>query len=107
MLTQADVEDELVRLSDRLEESTHELAKHMQAYAQAEVNFKRAFAQTFVKAEGAMDLREQIAVLETADERMAWRSAEALKDSTQELCRTYRNQIDALRTIGANVRAQT
>lgn len=107
MLTQADVEEELVRLSDALENKTHELARHSTAWAEAEVNFKRAFAQAFVSAEGAMDLREQIAVLETADERMAWRAAEALRDSTQELCRTYRNQIDALRTIGANVRAQT
>lgn len=107
MLTQADVEDELVRLSDALEKATYRLADESQAAAKAEVDFKRAFAQVFVQAEGAMDLREQIAVLETADQRMKWRTSEALRDSTQELCRTYRNQIDALRTIGANVRAQT
>lgn len=107
MLTQADVESELERLTDALEKTTFQLAEQMEKYGRAEVDFKRAFALAFTKAEGAMDLREQIAVLETADERMAWRMAEARKDGTQELCRTFRNQIDALRTIGANVRAQT
>lgn len=104
MITPGQVEDELQRFMIRLEEATEHMAALGRAAGEAEVAHKVAYAQAFLRATGPVATREQLAVSETADAMLARRIAEVQLQSQREVLHTIRTQIDALRTIAANLR---
>lgn len=111
-VVQGDIEGEIVRISDRLEKATDRLQEVSVAHAHAEADYRYAYAQAFLKRrEGDEKLtdkiREQRATEETTEQFRARRVAEAEQMSLQEKCRQLRSQLDAIRTLSANVRAQT
>lgn len=103
-IAQADVEAEIMRLSSLAEKVTHELAKRARAAAEADVAYKVAHAKALLAAEGAQYVRDAEATVRSERELTEKRATEALLLAAQEAGRNYRAQLDALRSINANLR---
>lgn len=112
-LTAVEVEAELVRLSAWLEDLTNgtdevmSVAELGEQAGTAEVAYKQAYAATWVGTDGTTSKRDQVAIQNTADLLRARRYAEAQLAARKEALTTVRDQMGTLRTIAANVRAQT
>jgi hypothetical protein len=105
-LTPVEVEEELARMSDLMEDSIDELKKRSLEAARAEANYRREFAKNFLMADEKTDkAREQRALHECGDLLQTRLIAAALRDSAEEACRHRRMQGDMLRTIAANARS--
>lgn len=105
-ITQVFIESEIVRLCAYAETVTQTLARRARDSADADANYKKAHAQSFLMAQGkTVGDREAVAALETADEYQARKIAEALLLSAQEAGRNVRAQLDSLRSLNANQRA--
>lgn len=104
-IAQLDLEDELLRLNRMAEEVTQKLAKRARAAAKADADYHRAYYSTFLRSEGAMELRKATAKDATADLYAAWKDAEALLESAKEAGRNYREQLQSVRSVNANHRA--
>lgn len=107
MLTQVKVEQELIRLSELMERRTNELADLAEQAAIAEVDHKAAYARAFVNTTGTSQFREHMATVMTCDALMRRKLKEAVYSSAKESLHSIRAQLDALRTISANLRGQT
>ncbi len=105
MLAQADVEAEIMRLSERCEQVTLSLAKRAVAAAEADAAFKVAYAKAYLLADGPVAEREAHAAIATQREYRDHRIAEAKFKSASEAGRNARTQLEALRSIAANIRS--
>jgi len=106
MVVQTDVEREIMRLARLGEENLHVLAERAEFAAVADATYKREHAQAVLKADAdTVAERDAQAALVTADAYLARRIAEARLMACQEAGRAYRSQLDALRSINANLRA--
>lgn len=104
-LSQAEVEAEIIRLSDLCERATQEVRRRGEAAATARTNFKVEFAKARLKAKGAtVSEREDEAVIYTEQLLREHDHTTALFESAKEAGRNYRAQLDALRSINANLR---
>lgn len=106
-LTAIEVEGELLRLMERLEQDTEELAFRAQQAAEAEANHKGRWASVFLQAEGTESKRKAEADVVVHDLYLKRKVTEGLYLATRESCSSLRAQLDALRTISANIRSQT
>lgn len=112
-LTQNGVEREITRLSGLMEEGVEELDRVSSDAAVAEADFKIRYAQERIKAKvqagGKITVSDadDAATVETETELRRRLVTEAKKEVGQERMRTLRARIDALRTVSANIRAQT
>jgi hypothetical protein len=117
-LTQAGVEREIMRLSNAMEEATEELAKYADEAAVAEADYKVGYAKAVLKAGMRTDGtgrggrltegdKEATAIVEVEQELRRRCVKDAHHQVAQEKLRTMRARIDALRTVSANIRAQT
>lgn len=106
-LSASEVEGEIRRLLDRMEELTQQIAREAEEAGRSEAAHKAAYATNYLQFEGAGHLREQQATQQTAGLFRARKIAEAKYYSTKEALGTVRAQVDALRTIAANIRGQT
>lgn len=104
-LSQADVEEEILRIAALAERCTHEIAKRARAAAQADADYKIANAKAFLVAEGPVAEREARALTDCADLYRERRMTEAVLLAAQEAGRNYRSQLEALRSICANLRS--
>lgn len=107
LLTQAQVENEILRLSQRLENLTDELAGRARAAAEAEANHKGRHATVYLATEGSIAERNARADVECHDLYTARLITAAQYETTKQACRSTETQLDSLRTIAANIRAQT
>ena len=105
VLNQHEVEQELMRLSAMAEKAMQALAKRAREAADAEVTHKVARAKALLLADGPVSVREAQADVATEDEYRARRNAEAVLMAAQEAGRTYRAQLDAVRSVNSNLRA--
>jgi hypothetical protein len=105
VLNQAQVEAEILRLSNLAERATTALAKRARVAAEADADYKCAHAKAFLEADGTVGEREARAALATQVQYRDRKIAEALLMGAQEAGRNYRAQLDALRSIAANLRA--
>lgn len=105
------VEADIRRLCGLLEELTADLAQAARTAALADAAYKREHAKSLLGARGieksTVGEREAVADLECADEYEARRISEAVLMAKQESGRNIRAQLDALRSINANLRAVT
>jgi hypothetical protein len=111
-LTQAEVESLILDTADRLEEVTTEFADISDQAANAEADYKLAMARTWLGVASSdrkmtTTERQMRADLLTNDALRRYKVAEAQRAATREALLSYRARIDALRTVSANVRAQT
>lgn len=105
-VTQIRVESEIFRLCELAEKVTTEIAARAIDAAEADAGYKKAHASAYLMAQGkTVGDREAASALETADEYMSRRISEARLLAAQEAGRNYRAQLDALRSINANMRA--
>lgn len=109
MLTQADTEDRIIRLADVLDQQTELFAVLSEQRAEAEADFKYLYSRAFVEQTSKVPVatKEAIGQLRGADEFRRWKILEARERATQQKLIAVRAQLDALRTIAANVRAST
>lgn len=118
LVTPAYVEKEIVRLSNNMSDVTDGLSQLAQDMANAEVNYKRAWSREMIRARATLDgdgpkgrvtvdQAESFAIEHVHEELLAHLSATAMYDVAKEVLRTTRSQVDALRTIAANQRAQS
>lgn len=106
-LTQVRIESEIARLCALLEATTDELAKASEASAEHEIAWKLAEASALLRSDQkSAELRKAGALVESRTQYANHVRADAVRDSIQEKCRTLRAQLDSLRTLSANVRAQ-
>lgn len=111
-LTQHEVEQRIMQISDTLDETTELLASLLIERATAEADYKHAFARVMVNlAQSSSRLpvaaKEAIATTRTEAEFRNWKLWEAREKACQQQLHSLRAQLDALRTIAANVRAVT
>ena len=104
IVTPVNVEREIVRLCELCELVVTQIAKRARTAAETDAEYKRLHARAVLEAEGTVAEREARAHLAAADEYLARRIAEAELLAAQEAGRNYRAQLDALRSINANVR---
>lgn len=105
-LSQVSVEREILRISGLLDHQVTEIAKRARNAAQSEADYKLAYAKALIVAGGkTVADRESEALIECEDLYRARLAADAVLLAAQEAGRSYRAQIDALRTLAANQRA--
>jgi hypothetical protein len=112
LLTQGEVEHEIVRLSSLLEERTGEYADLCMSEAETDIAYKRRrdtmlMNLSVVAPNGTATEKNARIAMVCADEYAEQRLAEARTKSCKEALLSLRHQLDALRTLAANIRAQT
>lgn len=106
-VTPATVENEIRRLANKLEVKTDELADLFQAAADAEVVYRVEFAKALLRSqEKTVAEREADATVQCAALLTDRKCKEAVADAGRESCRSLRDQLNAVQSVGANLRAQ-
>lgn len=111
-LTQIDVEGEITRLSKILETATGMLATASEEAAVGEADYRIAYSKAFLNPPSGEEkltekIRESHALIVAEAELRRYKLTAAKQLALQEKCRQLRAQLDAVRTISANVRGQT
>jgi hypothetical protein len=105
IITPAEAEAELTRLSAKLEEKSDELPGRLQTAAEADVAYRLAYARALVRAEGdTVSEREAGATLAVETELRDRKYSEAIADACRESIRSLREQLRACQSINANAR---
>jgi hypothetical protein len=105
-ISQVEIEDEILRLTDMLEIETETFEQLAIDSASKEANYKSAWSKEYLGAKGSIKEREAWADYKLEDLIMQYKISEALVKSKREKLHSLRTSIDALRTLAANVRAQ-
>jgi len=105
LIAQDDLEAEMRRLSGLLDQATSKIAYRETRAAQAKVEYEIAYAKRLLQVEAkTVDERKAIATVDTADEYMRFRVAEAVARAASEAARNFRAQLSAVQTVSANQR---
>ena len=107
---QHDIENEIIRLSAILEDTTDEFAKIAVEAAGAEAHYRVEYAKSFARHRitgESEKTSEANATVECGELLKSRRGLEAQQRGLEERCRSLRSSLDAVRTLSANVRAQT
>ena len=105
-ISQIEIEEELMRLIESLEEETEAFESLAEDSAKKEALYKSTWAKEYLSAKGSIKERESWADYKMADEQYDFKIAEALVKSKREKLLSLRTSIDAMRTLNANVRVQ-
>lgn len=105
-ISQVDIEHELIRLLEMLEEETEAFEALAGDLAKKEALYKSNWAKEYLSAKGSIKEREAWADYKLADENFDFKIAEALLKSKREKLLSLRTSVDAMRTLNANVRVQ-
>jgi len=105
-ISQVDVENELMRLMDMLEQETEAFETLAEEAAKREALYKANWAKEYLSAKGSIKEREAWSDYKLSDESYDYKIAEALVKAKREKLLSLRTSIDALRTLNANVRTQ-
>ena len=100
-LSDLDIRAEIVRFSSLLDRQVTEVAKRARAAADAEADHKVAFAKAYLAADGPVAEREAKATVATETTLRAYKSTSAVLMAAQEAGRSYRSQMDSLRSLSA------
>jgi predicted nucleic acid-binding Zn-ribbon protein len=104
-ISQVEIESELLRLTDLLEEETEAFERLAEDAARKDANHKSNWAKEYLSAKGSIKEREAWADYKLADISYEHKIAEALVKAKREKLSSLRTSIDALRTLNANVRS--
>lgn len=101
----ADVERELIRLSNSLDESGAEVARLLRDHAEKEAAYRRAYNQALVMSTGrSAEDRKAEAANASEDAQLAAMIALAELRAAREVSHNARCQLEALRSVNANTR---
>ena len=106
-ITQVEVEERIIELTFTLEGETEAFEALSIDFAKKESTFKRQWYHEYLQADGPVKEREARSGYRTAELHMESQIAEAVMKSKRERLHTIRTALDALRTLAANVRAQS
>jgi hypothetical protein len=106
-ISQVEVEERIVALTSSLEDETEAYETLSIDHAKKESEYKRNWYSEYLRAEGPVKEREAHAGYRTAELHMSSQVAEAVMKSKREKLHTIRTALDSLRTLAANVRAQS
>lgn len=105
-ISQVQIEQELLRMMDMLEQETEAFEKLAEDSAKKEAQFRANWAKEYLSAKGSIKEREAWADYKMADLNYDHKIAEALVKSKREKLISLRTSMDSLRTLNANVRVQ-
>ena len=105
-ISQVEIESELLRLTDMLEEETEAFEQLAVDSAKKDALHKSNWAKEYLSAKGSIKEREAWADYKLEESCYMYKIAEALLKSKREKLLSLRTSIDALRTLNANVRAK-
>lgn len=105
-ISQVEVEEELMRLLELLEQETEAFETLSMDAAKKEALYKSNWAKSYLSAKGSIKEREAWADYQMNDENYDYKISEGLVKAKRERLLSLRTSIDALRTLNANVRAQ-
>jgi hypothetical protein len=106
-ISQVEIEQEIIRLTSMLEDETETFEALAVDAAEKEANYKNLWAREYLSAKGSIKEREAWSDYKLEAEIHQHKIAEALVKAKRERLSSLRTSIDALRTLAANVRAQT
>ncbi|WHT20977.1 hypothetical protein N8J89_07900 [Crossiella sp. CA-258035] len=96
----------LSSLSRMLDVATEEYARLDEEWVRAKQAHQVGYARAFLRADGAMEARKQIAVLAVEGQWFAMEIAEQKVRAVRERIRTIRDQIEVGRSLNSAVRAE-
>jgi len=105
-ISQIEIENELLRLMDMLEEETEAFEKLAEDAAKKEALYNANWAKEYLSAKGSIKEREAWADYKMSDFDYDYKIAEALVKAKREKLLSVRTSMDSLRTLNANVRVQ-
>lgn len=103
-LAQAQAEAEILRLNRELTSVTMDVADASERAARAEHAYKLAYAKAIFRATGRVADKEAEATINTEAQLLEHKLADAILKANQEKGRNIRAQLDALRSVNANIR---
>ena len=111
-LTQGEIEDRILGMTDSLESATEQFADDAEKAAETEADYRYEYARAMLAFAAEPTLRnaqqrEARVIVHCKDKLRERLIAEARRNATRESLLSHRTTIDALRTLSANVRAQT
>ena len=109
-ISQDEIEQEILRLSALLEEATDAFAVLAEDAAKKEANHKKSWAKSFLSSPDeykTVKERESRAEWQNEATLYEYKIADAVARSQRERLLSLRESMGALRTLAANVRAQT
>jgi hypothetical protein len=98
--------ERLAELSRLLDNATTEIAALDEEAVHAKSVFEVDYARAFLDSAGSMDLRKQIAVYETRDQKLAYEIAESKTRACKERIRTLHTQIEVGRSLASAQKTQ-
>lgn len=107
VITPADLNQELLRLSRLIDEAQEELISRSHEWAEAENTYRLAKANAFLASSGTVDARKAAVDKATSRERMDAHLSDALRVAALENVRNRRQQINALQSVAAAVRSES
>jgi len=105
-ISQVDIEEELLRLMEMLENETEIFEELALDAAKKEALYKSNWAKEYLAAKGSIKEREAWADYKMDQQNFDFKCAEALVKSKREKLLSLRTSMDSMRTLNANVRAQ-
>jgi hypothetical protein len=105
-ISQIEIENELLRFMDMLEEETEAFEKLAEDAAKKEALYNANWAKEYLAAKGSIKEREAWADYKMSDFDYDYKIAEALVKAKREKLLSVRTSMDSLRTLNANVRVQ-
>lgn len=105
-ISQVEIEQELLRLMDRLENETEQFEIIALDLAKKEALYKSNWAKEYLSAKGSIKEREAWADYKMDQQNFEYKCAEALVKAKREALLSIRSSMDAIRTLNANVRQQ-
>jgi len=106
-ISQIDLEEQLMRICERMEEETDLLLQVSIERAEAEADYKYKYSRTLMSISEKMPVasKEARAYLSASEEFRKWQLLLAREKATQQSLLAARSRLDAIRTVCANVRA--
>lgn len=105
-VTLVELTEEMLRLSKLLDAGLTALRDESRKFAEADVAYRRKHAEAFLRSEGTVAEREQVAMLAALEERIGMNLADGVKVSALEAVRSRRTQLSVLQTIVNGVRVE-
>tara|TARA_B100000745_G_C19802984_1_gene264280 strand:- start:21 stop:356 length:336 start_codon:yes stop_codon:yes gene_type:complete len=105
-ITPIEIEDNMVRLVEELEDHTEAFEVLAVDQSKKEARYKSSWAKEYLAANGSIKERESWADYKLSDEYYEVKIADALLKAKKEKLNSIRTALDSLRTLAANVRAQ-
>lgn len=105
-LTPAEIISTLSRIGKDIDDATADLAEADRKVIMARRKYERAYAESFLATEGAMEVRKYTARLATDDDNFALELAEQEQRAVTGRIRALRDRLEIGRSISALVRME-